>query len=559
MKTTTQPESFTLTVNKRNITRDLGSIFTDKYTLIKELLQNSRRANASHIAIRYNSELSELVINDNGEGIKSNQAKLLFDVASSGWRTQTIDNEKPFGIGFMSAVYMCDNIEITSLDWKLSVNTKDVLEYQPIELHCANELKQGTTIRLSGLKESFDLSKIKNLVFGFPISISVNGDLIERPHALDSDRKFNGCYFGMLSLVVNDEYSTLSTKDYIVYYQGFEILRSDKMRKNYEREIAHVFHLNDVKYRDQVRLPDRDCLKNEFEHSQQIFQYLKSEQRGRFFAVGLRDQGYTLAHYLSKTISYWKYKDIYLEFDYLPASDFIIIDQTPTLSNNEEGVGYTTSNPNKPVKISDILDGNVNVFENTGFTCLYENENTEKDFNKAMYLYKTEHYILNASSIYRDHPISVVAASNSKLLDDISVYIDNVRLPKVGQEFYCWAEQVILCEKITLSCSLGAVEFIDESMILRVGNVDIFAVTDGCLDSSGLLLAESFQEEFYYNETQQHISEDNFCNWHTMELLACNPEKLLMKILKDNESLTAPIEGKFTIDFCSDEPVVEAA
>ena len=57
-------------------------------------------------------ETKTLTVRDDGCGIGDYQA--LFTLAESGWDAETIENEMPFGLGFLSALFSCQHLEVES-------------------------------------------------------------------------------------------------------------------------------------------------------------------------------------------------------------------------------------------------------------------------------------------------------------------------------------------------------------------------------------------------------------------------------------------------------------
>lgn len=84
-------------VNKKNLVKSLKFSFTNRTTVLGELMQNARRAGSTRVMFDFDPEHSALVVTDNGCGIGS--AEDLLTVAESGWDAETKVNEHPFGMG----------------------------------------------------------------------------------------------------------------------------------------------------------------------------------------------------------------------------------------------------------------------------------------------------------------------------------------------------------------------------------------------------------------------------------------------------------------------------
>jgi HSP90 family molecular chaperone len=101
MKQETQKQHVSMKVNQANLVKGLKYSFTNKTTVLGELMQNARRAGATQVAFEFDSEKKQLVVRDDGCGIDS--IETLLTVAESGWNAKTVAEEHPFGIGFLSA------------------------------------------------------------------------------------------------------------------------------------------------------------------------------------------------------------------------------------------------------------------------------------------------------------------------------------------------------------------------------------------------------------------------------------------------------------------------
>lgn len=92
-------------VNQANLVKSLRFSFTHKTTVLGELLQNARRAQATLVEFSFCPETKVLQVSDDGCGIES--IETLLTVAESGWDAELVAQEHPFGVGFLSALFAC--------------------------------------------------------------------------------------------------------------------------------------------------------------------------------------------------------------------------------------------------------------------------------------------------------------------------------------------------------------------------------------------------------------------------------------------------------------------
>ena len=96
MKTTPMNE-VAMKVNQANLVKSLRFSFTNQTTVLSELLQNSRRAQATQVTVNFCHESKVLQVMDDGDGIAS--IETLLTVAESGWDADLIAQEHPYGMG----------------------------------------------------------------------------------------------------------------------------------------------------------------------------------------------------------------------------------------------------------------------------------------------------------------------------------------------------------------------------------------------------------------------------------------------------------------------------
>jgi len=100
-------------INEEGALRNQRYAFTDRFTLVTELLQNARRAGATRIDITHDTATKRLCVRDDGHGIADFQKLLTFN--ESGWDEATTDQERPFGIGFSKCLYAASRCIVASV------------------------------------------------------------------------------------------------------------------------------------------------------------------------------------------------------------------------------------------------------------------------------------------------------------------------------------------------------------------------------------------------------------------------------------------------------------
>ncbi|WP_193073100.1 ATP-binding protein [Pseudomonas sp. FME51] len=175
-----------LKTNQHRLIANLRHAF-NQASMLGELLQNARRAQASAIHITVNQD--NLTITDDGIGITDLQT-LIF-IAESGWDQQLKERENAFGLGVLSTLYFANTLTVHSRDKLFSARTAEIIAGEPIEEDVAGFHLEGTAIHLEGIKPvqaGQDLStwvecELLRLCEAFPVPIWLNGAEVPRPLA----------------------------------------------------------------------------------------------------------------------------------------------------------------------------------------------------------------------------------------------------------------------------------------------------------------------------------------------------------------------------------------
>lgn len=185
-------------INERNLLNNVRHMFTSSWTMFAELMQNARRAHATKVEFCMDKH-ANCVVSDNGDGVKDFQK--FITVAESGWDNQTMIEDSPFGMGFLSCLMACERVEIYSGIQMVSLSLKEVQDKKAIVVHTVDKRVFGTEIHLVGMDkklcethknyasdQSTPLLRHKLELFcrGFPIDVLFNGENLPRPDALEA-------------------------------------------------------------------------------------------------------------------------------------------------------------------------------------------------------------------------------------------------------------------------------------------------------------------------------------------------------------------------------------
>lgn len=201
-----------------------NSMFIDKYVFVDELIQNAQRAGATQVDIVV--DVNDICVTNNGAVLDDFQK--LFNIAESGWESEEVKKEMPFGIGFFSVVLVADIIEIHSGDKMLVFDVPKMLSGD-INLETVTQDNiDGFSVTLKNAVKNIHVYELANRVkeagqYNLDITVTYNGieiekkDLIEHtddPHeiVIDNDN-MKGCL----------NFSDISGSEISIFYKGRKI------------------------------------------------------------------------------------------------------------------------------------------------------------------------------------------------------------------------------------------------------------------------------------------------------------------------------------------------
>lgn len=223
--------------------------FSNRFTLVTELLQNARRAGAQHIDVDYDADTLRLTVQDDGCGLQDFQALLTFH--HSGWDSQTVVEERPFGLGFTKCLYAATRCIVHSGHQRVDIDTVAALDRAACDVVATDIFVRGTRIELHGVDLSDLPVRMDKLCQGFPVDIVFNGERLTRRYA-ENCLACKATPIGAVHLT--GRYDGRALRATLLFLQGF-CVRSPSY---YENDRVNVVHLDPRQF--MARLPDRDML-----------------------------------------------------------------------------------------------------------------------------------------------------------------------------------------------------------------------------------------------------------------------------------------------------------
>jgi hypothetical protein len=425
-------------INEEGALRNQRFAFTDRFTLVSELLQNARRAGATSIGINHEAEAGTLAIRDNGRGIDDFQKLLTFN--ESGWDEPTCDAESPFGIGFSKCLYAASRCIVRSRGQCADFDTASALARTPIDVtESAEAPAEDTQIELHGVDLPDLGSRIATLCAGFPVPVCFNGKALERPDAADR-LSLTATPIGGLHLcgTRDGEHS----HDTLVYLQGFCVLRPIYHRP----ERVNVLHLDARQF--MARLPDRDKLIDEDRQRKRIDTALRAEWRRVLEDAKRALPAEVFVDRFYPALRGWGHLDLLNDIDALPAAVFDEICGYPY----QEGSGhrdYLRTVAVAPARAA-IEAGSVKL-------CSIESID-ENNAGRWMFARATGCLLFNLGGLHHEHWVQ----AHVRWLDDEPVTVEPLgeRVRRTLEGRWIWPD-VALCTAVRVGVGSDSVDLTD--------------------------------------------------------------------------------------------------
>jgi len=445
--------SIKLKINEKKLMNNLEFAFTNEATVLSELMQNARRAGATKVDFIYDEYTEELVVEDDGHGIDDMQS--LLHAAESNWDDEIMDTESPYGLGFLSAIFSADRIKIESNKQGVEFTKEKILNFDKVKLK-KSDRSSGTIITLYGFElHRIDL-ELKGFARGFPIDVTLNGQLLKRDHAINSDMEFidteiGACYLSgyEVELITNER--PCGTKDKVVYLQGIEVYNSCHFSR---KGIKNIIHLDPEQFKG--RLPDRDILVNQVTALESVDETIKKLWQEKLELEVWEEDSRCIADKYYSALKFWWKLDLLNDNPYLPKEVLQSWDVYPVLFQEWEEEGTKV---NKLIPRDEVAAGKYIL---TSFDYDYDS------FQAWMYAYvKGTYGIQNA-------------LDNGHWVYDyvIDLDVENISLELTGginddifDGEWTYRSPVIFCESAILNGPLGEAVIEDEAFIYANGFV----------------------------------------------------------------------------------------
>ena len=304
-------------INESNLLKNLRYAFSNRYTIVTELMQNARRAGASYVVVEYDVAAQTLMVRDDGVGIDDFQK--LFSFGESGWEESLVASETAFGLGFTKSLYAATTCTVLSRGHAISFETAEALDQRPITVNTVPTSSE-TTVILGGVALPELDRRMANLVCGFPIKVIYNGIEQDRPYAVENiatlEAPIGRAY---LRGYWDDKKASASS---VVFLQGF-VISGNLLYA----ESQNIVHLDSTQFA--ARLPDRDVLIDAGEQRKRIDAALKGLWREHLVRAkaALPASGFVERYFeVAKT---WRLLDLFDDVPALPGSLFSAISDYP--------------------------------------------------------------------------------------------------------------------------------------------------------------------------------------------------------------------------------------
>lgn len=469
-------------INEEGALHNQRYAFSNKYTLVTELLQNARRAGAHQIHVQYDEVTQVLRVEDDGHGIADFQKLLTFN--ESGWDQATAAEERPFGIGFSKCLYASIRCIVCSLGQSIDFLTADALKRQPIEVNQIEETPV-TSIELHGVQLPQLRQQLESLCIGFPVAVWLNGEVLDQPFANNASSVATSIGNVYLAGASNGKYSTCT----LIFLQGFCVSRPI----HYLEKHVNVVHLDSRSFT--ARLPDRDQLIDAADQIKRVDQCLKSLWRTVLIEAKAKLSAEAFVEQFYEAMRAWGHLDLLTDIPVLPRAICSRISGYPIQAGYEPS-DYLEAEP-KFITKTDVENNSVRLVDLD-----YMNDETAACWMLARAL---EWVVITAGFLPDDHWVHAHIIQLDPNALHITIQNEHCRYPLEGR----WiSSEVVLCEAIEL----------------RLNGYKAHIYSDGIFHDNRLLIpdgelsGESIRQASSYIDHNDTFHEDDL--EHDKDLLA---------------------------------------
>lgn len=491
-------------INEEGMLRNQRYAFTDKFTLISELMQNTRRAGASRIEIEYDEKFKILRVIDDGCGIADFQKLLTFN--ESGWNAATCIEERPFGIGFSKCLYSASRCIVESCGRKIDFSTDDALSRHPIDVHQVEHLL-GTRVELHDVVLPGLTDRLTTMCEGFTIPVWFNGRELQRPFAIDC-MPFVTTAIGHVHLAGTRNGKHASNM--LVFLQGFCVMKPIY----YQVDSINVVHLDSKEF--VARLPDRDKLIDENDQRKRIDACLKALWREILLAAKatMTPESFVATYY--EAMRSWWQLDLLNDVPILPTALCQRIVGYP-IQELYENIDYVET-----VKVAlsrrEIEDGSVKLVDLD-----YVN-----DSNAAHWMFaKAQGYIVFSSiSLNDNHWVQPYVRQLEEESTSVAAIGEQCRAELEGR--FIWP-QVILCDTVAITVGGDHVDISEDG----VYHDDVLFIPSGECSGEPVRQASSFIDDVdQFQESDLNADRDALVDL-TLRLRSVDPQATLESLLHE--------------------------
>lgn len=426
-------------INEEGALRNQRYAFTDRFTLVSELLQNARRAGAMRIEVDYDAAAQVLRVSDDGGGIEDFQKLLSFH--ESGWDAATCTEERPFGVGFSKCLYAASRCIVASGRQRVDIDTCMALERQPFDVLLTDpaDTVAGTQVELHGVELPDLASRIETLCLGFPVNVLFNGKPLERRFA-DAHLATMSSPMGSVHLAgTRDGRHSQHT---LVFLQGFCVLKPSYCAAGE----VNVVHLDSKQF--VARLPDRDKLIDEDVQHKRINAELKDCWRRTLKVAKTQLEAERFITLYYSAMRRWGLLDLLNDIDVLPPELCGAIVGYPIQEHNasRDHVQPATATPTR----TDIEGGAV--------TLVALDAVNEENAARWMLAQAEDHLVFEWFGLHADHWVQ----QHVRFLEDEPVELEAVveQTRTVLEGRWIWPT-VILCDAVRIKVGADMAEIVD--------------------------------------------------------------------------------------------------